>query len=167
MTMTLDTVVSSGERLRRGLRRYLDSVAADLGVGLESTMIDLDTPVSAYLALDHRLTGFPDRDLALLWDEEHGWSAAIETHSGEDLIVVSYLDSDTVVPPGELVVRFVDGLLSGRDRLGGPDQPTIRMAGNQPPLAELLSVPWETGPTVPFGADAVPTTGACPDHGRE
>jgi hypothetical protein len=82
MTITLDTVVSSGERLRRELLQYLDTVAAVLGVGLESTTIDLDTPVSAYLALDHHLPAFPGRDLALLGDEEHGWSAAIETHSG-------------------------------------------------------------------------------------
>ena len=134
MTITVDTVISRGERLRG----YLHTVAAALGVGLESTTIDLDTPVSAYLALDQHLPAVPDRDLALLWDEEHGWSAAIETHSGEDLIVVSYLDCDTVVPPSDLVVRFVDGLLRGHDRIGRPDPPAIRAADSRPRLAELL-----------------------------
>lgn len=94
--------------------------------------------VSAYLALDQHLPAFPGWDLALLWDEERGWSAAIETHSGEDLIVVSYPDCDTVVPPSDLVVRFVDGLLRGHDRTGRPDAPAIRAADSRPRLAELL-----------------------------
>lgn len=115
---TVDTIVDSHEPLRRALRGYLEDVAAALGVGLESSTIDLDTPVSAYLALDHRLPAFPDRDLALLWDEERGWSAAIESHCGEDLIVVAYLDADTVAPPADVVVRFVDDLRLGRTRSG-------------------------------------------------
>jgi hypothetical protein len=131
--------VDTDERLRRALRRYLDGVADALGVGPESSTIDLDAAVSAYVALDDRLPAFPDRDLALLWDEEHGWSAAIETHCGEDLIVVSYLDARTVAPRVDLVARFVDDLRSGRDRFGRPDPPAIRASGDHAALAEILA----------------------------
>uniref|UniRef100_UPI0035E4303C DUF6292 family protein n=1 Tax=Amycolatopsis pithecellobii TaxID=664692 RepID=UPI0035E4303C len=68
------------------LRKVTDA----LGIGLESCTVDHDSPVSAYVALDGRLPHYPDRDVALLWDERHGWAAAIETHSGEDLIVLRY-----------------------------------------------------------------------------
>ncbi|MEC3982766.1 DUF6292 family protein [Amycolatopsis sp. H20-H5] len=70
-----------------------------LDIGLESCTIDHGTPVSAYDALEHRHPDYPDRDLALLWDERHGWAAAIETHCGEDLIVLRYLAGDTITPP--------------------------------------------------------------------
>lgn len=36
-----------------------------------------EPPANAYVALDERLPGFPDHDVALLWDERSGWSAAI------------------------------------------------------------------------------------------
>lgn len=139
MTMTVDTIVDVHHRLRHALRHYLDGVAAALDVGLESSTIDLDTPVSAYLALDHRLPAFPDRDLALVWDEEHGWAAAIETHSGEDLIIVSYLDSDTVAPPSERVVEFVRDLRRGDSRSSRPDPPALRTAGDNDALVEILA----------------------------
>ena len=128
MTTTMNTILDAHERVRRELRSYLDEVACALGVGLESCTIDLDPPVSAYVALDQRLPSFPDRDLALLWDEVRGWSAAVETHSGEDLIVVSYLDSEVAAPPADVVARFVHELRRGGSRLSKTDPPTIRTA---------------------------------------
>ncbi|SDY14660.1 hypothetical protein SAMN05421504_104661 [Amycolatopsis xylanica] len=121
-----------------GLREYLSAVAARLGVGLESCTIDCDLPRSAYLALDWRLDRFPGRDLALLWDERHGWAAAIETHSGEDLIVLSYLGGESVVPAPDEVARFVAALRADDHTAGRPDPPAIREAG--PGLAEELRV---------------------------
>jgi len=53
--------------------------------------VQLGPPVEAYLALDHRLSSHPDRDVALLWDEEHGWALGIETHGGADVTVLSYV----------------------------------------------------------------------------
>jgi hypothetical protein len=127
------------------LRGYLGAVADELGVGLESCTVDLDAPLSAYLALDWRLPELPDRDLALLWDERHGWSAAIETHSGEDLIVVTYLGGDTVVPAPQVVAGFGRELARGMHGVGRLDPPSIRQAGDHPRLvAELrLHVPNE------------------------
>ncbi len=134
------SAVDMADPFQRALRGYLAAVAEQFGVGLEACALDLDVPVSAYLALDRRLPGFPDRDLALLWDEVNGWAAAVETHSGEDLIVVSYLDSATVTPPPRLVARFVSELRAGRRRLGRPDPPALRAAGaHQNLVADLES----------------------------
>lgn len=132
------TEVEVEARLQRALRAYLDAVAHRLGVGLESCTLDVDLPTSAYLALDRPLPAFPDRELALLWDEVHGWAAAIETHSGEDLIVVSYLDAPTVTPSPRLVARFVDDLRTGGRRLARRDPPAYRTAGDHQALVRDL-----------------------------
>ncbi|HJP72680.1 MAG TPA: DUF6292 family protein [Pseudonocardiaceae bacterium] len=135
------SIATASDGFLRTLRGYLAIVAAELGVGLESCTVDVDLPVSAYLALDQRVLAFPERDVALLWDERHGWSFAVETHSGEDLIVLAYLKADTVAPPAELVVRFVAELCAGDSKLGIPDPPKIRALGErgglfpEPPLA--------------------------------
>jgi ethanolamine utilization microcompartment shell protein EutL len=90
------------------LRGYLATVASGLGVGLESSTLDIDAPVSAYLAVDHKAAAYPERDVALLWDERGGWSIAVETHSGEDLIVLAAMDAAEVAPPADDVVAFVE-----------------------------------------------------------
>lgn len=99
------------------LRGYLLTVASGLGVGLESCTLDVDAPVSAYLALDHKVAAYPERDVALLWNERGGWSIAVETHSGEDLIVVADLGTDDVAPPADQVGAFVQQHCADRSRL--------------------------------------------------
>ncbi len=88
------------------LRAYLAAVARAVGVGPEAGTVDLGPPLSAYLAVDQRLPGHPDRDAALVWDERYGWAAAVETHSREDLIIVDYLGAP-IVPPPARVARFL------------------------------------------------------------
>jgi hypothetical protein len=155
LTAALDISIVDGPdvelRLRRALRGYLDAVAGKLGVGLESCTFDGDLPVSGYLALDRRLPEFPDRDLAMVWDEVHGWAVAIETHSGEDLIVVSYLDTDTVTPPPGLVARFLHEVTGGRSRLGRPDPAVQRVAGEHQNLIRDLE---SATPRAPVGSTA-------------
>ena len=129
MTTTTDMRLDDQHLMSAALRDYLRAVSAELGIGLESCTIDLDMPRSAYIALDWRLDRFPDRDLALLWDERHGWSVAIETHSSEDLIVLSYLGGDTVAPSPRTVARFVAAIRAGDHSAGRPDPPAIREAG--------------------------------------
>ncbi|MDT7800482.1 MAG: hypothetical protein QOI78_3915, partial [Actinomycetota bacterium] len=94
-------------------------------------------PVSAYVALDEHLPGYPGRDVALLWDEVHGWAAAIETHSGEDLVVVRYLGGPTITPAPEQVARFVTALREDDHRIGRLDPPVLRAANG---LADLEAV---------------------------
>jgi hypothetical protein len=138
---SLDLPVYSRSPLSQALHDYLASVADACGVGPESCTVDLDTPASAYVALDWRLPRFPERDLALLWDERHGWAAAIETHSGEDLIVLSYLGGDTVTPAPHVVAGFVKALRDGDPDAGRPDPPAIRMpAGNQDLLDQFVHI---------------------------
>lgn len=93
------------------LQAYVAVVADALGVPPESTCAMIGSPASAYIALEDHLPGFPDRDLALIWEDTQGWAAAIETHSGEDVIVVAYLGKEVVPPPGE-VVTFLRNLLA-------------------------------------------------------
>jgi hypothetical protein len=120
---------------------YLRDVTAELGIGLESCTLDHDTPVSAYVALDTRLPHYPGRDVALLWDEERGWAAAVETHSGEDLIVLRYLGGPTVVPSPRRVARFVTALHEDDHTIGQPVPVTLRPAGDDAELAALLRRP--------------------------
>jgi hypothetical protein len=120
---------------------YLRDVTAELGIGLESCTLDHDSPISAYVALDTRLPHYPDRDVALLWDEERGWSAAIETHSGEDLIVLRYLGGSTIAPSPRRVARFVTALHEDDHTIGRPDPVVLRTAGTADELAALLRHP--------------------------
>ncbi|WP_328286155.1 DUF6292 family protein [Amycolatopsis orientalis] len=108
------TGIDREQGLLDALNGYLAAVGATLGVGAESCTMDVDAPVSAYIALDGRLARHPDRDIALLWDERHGWSFAMETYSGEDLLVLAYL-GDEIVPAPSRVAGFVAAL-----SLGGP-----------------------------------------------
>ena len=104
-------IVDTGEYYARTLRCYVGEVAAALGVGLESCVIDAGSPASAYLALDVSMTRYPDHDLALLWDERHGWSAAVEASSGHDLVVLARRSGDPRPSPSE-VEWFVREVLS-------------------------------------------------------
>lgn len=90
------------DTLSRGLRQYVRLVSEALGLTGESSYVQADDAISAYIALDRRLRRFPGRDVALLWDEKHGWSAAVETHSGEDLLVVAYLGRDVLPRPASV-----------------------------------------------------------------
>ncbi|WP_447002524.1 DUF6292 family protein [Saccharothrix isguenensis] len=102
------------EDLVSGLRGYVRLVTGELGLSGECSYAQAE-PAGAYLALDGRLPGFPDRDVALLWDEGAGWSVAVETHSGEDLIVYAYFGPE-LLPAPEAVARWVRGLLHGDRR---------------------------------------------------
>jgi hypothetical protein len=83
------------------LRDYLTAVSAAVGVGLESCCWGSESPAWAYIALDWRLNG---RDVALLWDEQDGWSAATE-EDGTDLCVLAHLDGE-ISPQPAVVGQF-------------------------------------------------------------
>ncbi|PPK64969.1 DUF6292 family protein [Actinokineospora auranticolor] len=106
----------TSDALHRALGEYLGAVAEELGVGAESTTVDLDTPLSAYIALDTELPDHPGRDTALLWDERHGWSVAVETHSGEDLVTVAHLAANAVAPAPRRIARFLAAVARGDRR---------------------------------------------------
>ncbi|MFC0104894.1 DUF6292 family protein, partial [Kibdelosporangium aridum] len=104
-----DTLVDHYDSYSRGLREYVASVAARLGVGMESCCVDTSRPAQVYVALDHRLDQFPGRDLALLWDEGTGWHAALDPGASEDTVVVAKLHGAERPDPA-MVARFVMSL---------------------------------------------------------
>ncbi|MEV4050029.1 DUF6292 family protein [Amycolatopsis sp. NPDC049688] len=119
------TGIDRDHGLRSGLTGYLAAVSAAVGVGEESCTVDLGAPASGYIALDVRLRRHPGRDMALVWDERHGWAFAMETHSGEDLLVLAYLGGELV--PGPSRVRgFVAAIRSAGGAAGEPVPPDLR-----------------------------------------
>ncbi|SEC95668.1 hypothetical protein SAMN04489727_5749 [Amycolatopsis tolypomycina] len=119
----------------RGLRQYLLVVAAKLDA--PAWFCEVDVPAGAYLALERRLARFPDHETALLWDERDGWSAAVESATGDEVIVLAYLGED-VLPPPEAVVAFVTGLY-GEQYPGQPDAPDFRRPGTADGFDERLA----------------------------
>ena len=108
----------------RGLRRYLGLVAEAVGVGAEACYAQLEPPIDAYIALDHRLCAFPARDAALLWEERCGWALAVETHGGADLMVLGYLGLDDVLPAPRLLTGYVRAAIDGVS-VGEPNPPVL------------------------------------------
>lgn len=104
----------------RWLRRYARLVERSLNLGAGGHMVSLEPPVSLYLPLDDRLGRFPDRDVALVWDECDGWAAGVESRTGEALVVLAHLASD-LLPAPRAVVRFVEQFYA--DELSGQPEP--------------------------------------------
>jgi hypothetical protein len=124
-------------RSMRGLRRYVGLVTEALGYRERAFHTQTEPPVTGYIPLDGRIPAFPDRDVALLWDERHGWCGAIETASGEDLIVVTYLGTD-VLPPPRVVARFAADLIDGKGP-GQAEPPEFRGVDADDDLADRLA----------------------------
>ncbi|NUT93986.1 MAG: hypothetical protein HOY78_18395 [Saccharothrix sp.] len=96
----------------RSLREYVRLVTAALGLSGECSVVQAERPASAYVAVDGHLPGFPECDAALLWDERHGWAAAVETGSGLDLVVRERFEGDVLAPPA-VVAAWADQVLGG------------------------------------------------------
>lgn len=103
----------------RGLRRYVTLVADAVSADAHACTSDVDTTARAYIVIDDTIPRYPDRDVALLWNDEHGWSAAIETGCGEDTIMLAYL-GHSLLPPPRIVAEFLADLLADCH----PGQPT-------------------------------------------
>jgi hypothetical protein len=112
----------------RRLRGYLGAVARAVGVGLESCTLDAGTPASAYIALDWRLSRFPGHDLALVWDEVHGWAAALEDTAGKAATILAYLGGE-VLPEPRAVVRFLAAVRADDPVVGTLEAPVLREPG--------------------------------------
>jgi hypothetical protein len=143
VTTHMDFGKDSEYHFARGLRAYLARVAKTVGVGFESCSLDLGVPSSGYVALDRALADRPDHELALVWDEVHGWSAVVEPASGDTAEVLAYLGGGEVVPPPRAVGRFVEVLRSAGAPAGPIRPPVFRTAGDHEDLVRRLPV---TGP---------------------
>jgi len=107
----------------RALTRYVHRVAEGLGVGPESTWCELADQPNAYVALEHHRGR---TDMALVWDEQHGWAAVVETYSGEDMLVLAYFGPDPLPVPAD-VVAFTELVLAG-EPAGQKDPPRCAKA---------------------------------------
>jgi hypothetical protein len=112
-------------------------VAEALGLIRAGFYIQWDSPANAYLALDGRLPLLPDRDVALTWHEEHGWSAGIETDSSEDLVLLAYFGND-VLPAPRVVADFARRVLAG-EQTGQKQPPALRSRADHDDLHERLA----------------------------
>ena len=116
-----------------GLARYVRAVAEEIGVPPEGTEFEVSDTATAYLGLEG-----PGPDLMLLWNEQRGWSIAVETDPTEKPVIVAHLGLPLVPPPDE-VAQFVDDVLAGRTGGAEPDlgatQDRHRLAGR---LSEYL-----------------------------
>jgi hypothetical protein len=117
-----------------GLNRYIDFVAA--AVAATDTCVITTVPVNAYIPLPVRQPSFPDVELALSWDELHGWAVALEATVG-DLIVLSYLGQD-ILPAPTVVARFLDEVLTWTYP-GTHEPPPLRVAGDTEELEGRLT----------------------------
>lgn len=130
-----------------GLHGYVRSVCRALGLRGESSYVQVDGPASAYIPLDERLRRYPDHDVALLWDEDHGWSAAVETQSGDELPVVAALGRD-LLPPPETVAEWARDLFLGKDDTVLGERPVLTGADT---LRHRLSAYIGDALTLPVG----------------
>lgn len=135
--------------LVRALRGYARSVTRELGLTPERSYVQVEGLATVFLELDSRLPAFPDREAALLWDQRRGWAAAVETHSGEDLIVQAWFGSD-LLPRPRVVARWVDALLRGDDH---PDAGYGSTGPERVDLARGLA-PYAAAPSTPLSRTA-------------
>lgn len=121
----------------RGLDRYVWLVAETLGLTGDAYYIEAQPPVNAYLALTARLPTFPGRDTALIWDERHGWAGAIESISGDSLVVLTYLGHD-ILPTPRVVGDFARDLVAGHNP-GQSTPPGFRTVETDDDLPQRLA----------------------------
>jgi len=130
----------------RGLRGYVQQVSQALGLRGECSYLHTEEPASAYIALDGELRAFPGQDVALLWDETHGWAIAIEPNSGADLLVVARLGQD-VLPLPETVAAWTKRLF-GQNPIPDPgDRPNPPRGDVRRRLATYAAATFLTTPS--------------------
>lgn len=128
----------------RGLREYVRLVADAVGLSDPSWFVQTDQPANAYVALAERLSLFPNRDVALVWDEENGWRLALESTSG-DLLMLRRLCDEVVPAPADLAAAVRDAF--GRSTARVPARVVCHADGRAGLLARLSGY---AGPTREF-----------------
>lgn len=126
------------DTVARGLQRYVRLVTWAVGLHGECSYVQVDEVAHAYVALDGSLPSFPDHDVALLWDEAHGWSAAVEQRSGGDPQVVARL-AGNVLPAPEAVAAWVRRLFRHDDTVESIEHPPTRTGDLRQRLAAYAS----------------------------
>jgi hypothetical protein len=131
----LDDAQGSSPALSTSLARYVQQVAAVIGVPPDAVGYEVSDTATAYLGLTARSSEYADRDLMLVWDERLGWYVGVETNPDETSHILCYFGGDTVPPPAA-VGRFVAETVAGSrtDRLRPVLPPRDRLT-----LAKLMA----------------------------
>ena len=144
----------------RGLHRYVRLVAEAVGVGAEASVVQLHDPVGAYLALDRCHPAYPGQDLALLWDERHGWALGVETNGGVEVRVLSCLAVE-LLPAPRLVGKFVDWACRRAETPAPPSFEALAVAELTERLAAYAKPLRHINIHEPGGGLRVPVVGDC------
>ena len=89
--------------------------------------------------------------MALVWDEVHGWAAAIEDRDGPT--VLAYLGG-AVLPEPRAVVRFLAAVRAGDPDAGTLEAPVLREPGDHERAAAARPgrLRRQTGPMTAWGS---------------
>lgn len=96
----------------RRLRRYVDDVLDAAGLSGYGYLDHADGSWNAYVAVDGRVPGFSDHDVALLWAQDEGWSVAAENPADGSLVVIDRLAGPRQSPAA--VARWIRSVLRRR-----------------------------------------------------
>ncbi|XVS62195.1 DUF6292 family protein [Actinosynnema sp. CA-299493] len=135
------------DTMTHALRRYARSVSSAVGLSGDCWCVLGEHLAGIYLALDGRLASFPDHDVALLWDERHGWTAVVEVD--EDMVVVERL-AGLAVPTPVAVAEWVTGLFlrsTADTRQVGDRLPPVPDDGRSASRVPLNQVPAPRSPS--------------------
>jgi len=119
----------------RGLREYVRLVADAVGLSDPCWFVQTDQPAHAYIALAERLPAFPNRDVALLWDEDNGWTLGLESASSGELLVLRHLCDEVVPSPSRTAAAVRDAFRQPATRV--PTRTVCHADGRAGLLARL------------------------------
>jgi hypothetical protein len=102
------------------LRRYVDDVLDAAGLSGYGVIDHADESSTAYVAVDGRVAGYPGHDVALLWDQDEGWSVAAENPADGSLVVIDRLAGPRQKPAA--VARWVRSVLRSQPPQAGPQR---------------------------------------------
>lgn len=122
----------------RGLYRYVTLITREISQHPSAFCYENGKRIEIYLPLSRRLSRYPDRDAALLWDEENGWSIGIESGCGEDLVIMAYLSYD-ILPPPAVVAAFVSTFDDSGTDISQCELPAFRKANDDDDLHQRLT----------------------------
>ncbi|MFD4638124.1 DUF6292 family protein [Lentzea sp. NPDC058436] len=104
----------------RQLRQYVDDVLEAAGLSGNGFVDHADGSRSAYVAVDGRVAEFPGHDVALLWDQDDGWSVAAENPADGSLVVIDRLTGPRQSPAA--VAQWVRSVLRHQPPQAGPQR---------------------------------------------
>ncbi|XGU19570.1 DUF6292 family protein [Rhodococcus sp. 3Y1] len=101
-----DDRTNAGRRNRRTRVRAVRTTGGGrCGGRHRAVVLQARAPSGGLHRIGPNCAAFPGREVALLWEETCGWALAVETRSGEDLIVLGYL-GEHAVPTPDAVADF-------------------------------------------------------------